>query len=96
MYVILQRSVSGALLIVENVHKQESSIDLIVKVIRQHLFKDYQEATLLVPFADGHVVSYLNEHTNILDTDYLPDGTKLRLEIAPEDLQRFQKYLLTE
>ncbi|TFZ17525.1 GTPase HflX [Limosilactobacillus fermentum] len=76
--------------------KQESSIDLIVKVIRQHLFKDYQEATLLVPFADGHVVSYLNEHTNILDTDYLPDGTKLRLEIAPEDLHRFQKYLLTE
>lgn len=76
--------------------KQDSSIDLIVKVIRQHLFKDYQEATLLVPFADGHVVSYLNEHTNILDTDYLPDGTKLRLEIAPEDLHRFQKYLLTE
>ena len=76
--------------------KQDSSIDLIVKVIRQHLFKDYQEVTLLVPFADGHVVSYLNEHTNILDTDYLPDGTKLRLEIAPEDLHRFQKYLLTE
>lgn len=76
--------------------KQDSSIDLIVKVIRQHLFKDYQEATLLVPFADGHVVSYLNEHTTILDTDYLPDGTKLRLEIAPEDLHRFQKYLLTE
>lgn len=44
-------------------------------VIRKHLFKDYVQTKLLIPFSDGQVVSYLNEHSNILDTEYQNDGT---------------------
>lgn len=72
--------------------KQSASLDLLVTAIRQHLFKDYVKTSLLIPFEDGQVVSYLNEHTNILATDYLETGTKLTVEIAPQDLHRFQKY----
>lgn len=72
--------------------KQAASLDLLVKVIHQHLFKDYVKTTLLIPFAAGQVVSYLNEHANILATDYQADGTKLTVELAPQDRQRFQQY----
>ncbi|WP_251547714.1 GTPase HflX [Limosilactobacillus caecicola] len=72
--------------------KDEKSLDLFTKVIKDHLFDDYVEAQLLIPFTDGHVVSYLNEHANIQHTDYQNDGTLLKVELSPSDLQRFEKY----
>lgn len=72
--------------------KQDSSLDLLVDVIRKHLFQDYVKVKLLIPFADGNVVSYLNEHTNILNTEYRSDGTLLTVEAAPQDYHRFAKY----
>ena len=72
--------------------KQEESLDLLVDVIRKHLFKDYVEAKLLLPFSAGQQVSYINEHTNILDTEYRNDGTLLTVEMSPQDAQRFAQY----
>lgn len=72
--------------------KQEESLDLLVDVIRKHLFKDYVEAKLLLPFSAGQQVSYLNEYTNILDTEYRNDGTLLTVEMSPQDAQRFAQY----
>ena len=72
--------------------KQEESLDLLVDIIRKHLFKDYVEAKLLLPFSAGQQVSYLNEHTKILDTEYRNDGTLLTVEMSPQDAQRFAQY----
>lgn len=72
--------------------KQPESLDLLVNVIRKHLFKDYVQVKLLLPFAEGKLVSYLNEHTNILDTEYRTDGTLLTVEMSPQEAQRFTKY----
>ena len=72
--------------------KQGESLDLLVDVIRKHLFKDYVEAKLLLPFSAGQQVSYLNEHTNIIDTEYRNDGTLLTVEMSPQDAQRFAEY----
>ena len=74
--------------------KDKKSLDMLIKAIKDHLFNDYQEAKLLVPFTDGHVVSYLNEHANITDTSYQNDGTLLKVEISPNDLQRFEEYVV--
>lgn len=74
--------------------KDDQSLDMLVKVVKDHLFDDYQEAKLLIPFTDGHVVSYLNEHANITDTEYQNEGTLLAVEISPSELQRFAKYVV--
>ena len=72
--------------------KQSESLDLLTSVIRKHLFKDYVEAKMLVPFKDGAVVSYFNEHTNILNTEYQSSGTLLTLELSAEDYAKYEKY----
>ena len=72
----------------------DSSIELLMKTIEKHLFKDYVTATMLVPFNAGQVVSYLNEHANILSTKYVSDGTELQLELPREDFQRYQQYVV--
>lgn len=74
--------------------KQGQSLDLLTKVIKNRLFSDYVDAQLLVPFTDGHVVSYLNEHANITKTEYQNGGTLLNVEISPRDLQRFDQYVV--
>lgn len=74
--------------------KQSESLDLLTSVIRKHLFKDYVQAKMLVPFQDGAVVSYFNEHTNILDTKYQSSGTLLTLELSAEDYAKYEKYAI--
>ena len=37
------------------------------------------------------VVAYLNDHANILKTDYLADGTQLTVELNTVDAQRYEK-----
>lgn len=72
--------------------KHQESIDFLAKTVKDKLFSNYVQAELLIPFSKGQIVSYLNEHTNILNTDYQSDGTRLKVELSPEDLQRFSKY----
>lgn len=74
--------------------RESDSVDLLLQTVRRHLFKDYVEATLLIPFADGRAVSYLNENCNILATEYLSDGTQLTVEMSPQDYARFERYVI--
>lgn len=72
--------------------RDDESLAMLAGVIKSHIFTDYVETTLLVPFADGDVVSYLNDHANILATNYLAEGTELKVELSAVDLQKFEKY----
>lgn len=72
----------------------DSSTDLLMQAIEKHLFKDYVSTTMLIPFDAGQVVSYLNEHANIMSTKYVSNGTELQLELPREDFQRYQQYVI--
>ena len=74
--------------------KDDESLDLLVSTIQKHLFQDYVEAKMLIPFADGNVVSYLNENTNILNTEYQNSGTVLTVELSQKDYDKYQKYVI--
>ncbi|GAW98848.1 GTPase HflX [Secundilactobacillus mixtipabuli] len=76
--------------------KDTASIDLLVQVIREKVFKNYVTATFLIPFEKGDVVSYLNEHASVKSTDYLENGTKIEAEVTNVDYQRFEKYVLEQ
>ncbi|MFD1420742.1 GTPase HflX [Lactiplantibacillus songbeiensis] len=75
--------------------KDGKSIQVLTKMIKAKVFKDYITTTLLIPFNDGDVVAYLNDHANILKTDYLADGTQLTVELNAVDAQRYAKYIVT-
>ncbi|VDG17812.1 GTPase HflX [Lactiplantibacillus mudanjiangensis] len=75
--------------------RDEASIQALTKMIKAKVFKDFVTTTLLIPFNDGDVVAYLNDHANILKTDYLADGTQLTVELNTVDAQRYAKYAVT-
>ncbi|GLB46575.1 GTPase HflX [Philodulcilactobacillus myokoensis] len=68
------------------------SIDTLVDLIRRKIFKNYITKTLLVPFNQSSVVAYLNEHANVIQTNYLANGTKIKVEAPKEEMGRFQKF----
>ncbi|MBW1605280.1 GTPase HflX [Lactobacillus sp. Sy-1] len=72
----------------------DQSIDALVELIKETVFKNYVTQDLLIPFKDGQVVSELNEQATVLNTEYLDDGTKLTVEMPADDLKRFNQYVL--
>ncbi|WP_252192356.1 GTPase HflX [Secundilactobacillus kimchicus] len=74
----------------------EASINLLVDVIKEKVFKDYVTATFLVPFDKGDVVSYLNDHASVLATEYEATGTLIKAEVTTIDFHRFSDYLVED
>ncbi len=73
----------------------EKSIQELATMIKEKVFKDYQTLSLLIPFDKGDLVSYLNENTNVIKTDYREDGTLITAELNDVNAKRFEKFVLT-
>jgi GTP-binding protein HflX len=73
--------------------KNGYDIQQILENIEEQLFKDYTLVNLLIPFNEGELVSFFNEHTNIIKQDYTNEGTVITLELSPILLGRYKKYI---
>lgn len=73
--------------------KQRIGLEELSEIIRQHIYAREVRLELFIPFADGHVVSYLNENVRVLSTEYLENGTKLVVECGQKDARRFEQYV---
>lgn len=70
--------------------KQNSGIEELTQLIREHIFQDYMACEILIPYEQGRLVAYFNEHAHIQSTIYEPDGTRLILECRISDFQQFR------
>ena len=73
--------------------KLSFNIDILLKEIKQRIFSSYVKTSLLIPFNQGNIVSYLNEHASILQVEYLDEGTLLEVECSTQDYERFAKFI---
>ncbi|WP_373310026.1 GTPase HflX [Apilactobacillus zhangqiuensis] len=73
---------------------EEDSIDELVQIIRENSYKDYVTEEFLIPFDKGDIVNYLNTDANVLSTEYVAEGTKVKAELTAVDSERFKQYLI--
>lgn len=73
---------------------QPESLDMLTDLIKKVIFKDFVTTTLLIPFTEGNVVAYLNEKANVINTDYVANGTQIEVELSTNDYKRYAKYEL--
>ena len=73
--------------------KNGYDIKLILNMIEEELFKDYEILSLLIPFSEGELVSFFNENTNIIKQEYTNDGTIITLELSPILRGKYKKYI---
>lgn len=74
--------------------KEAAGLDELLQLIRAHIFSDYVNCQMLIPYDQGGVVSYLNEQATVLSTAYEENGTLLTLELKEQDYQRYLQYAL--
>lgn len=74
--------------------KQNNGIEELTKLIRERIFQNYMACEILIPYEQGRLVAYFNEHAHIQSTIYEPDGTRLKLECRVSDFQQFRDEFL--
>ena len=72
--------------------KNLTNIDTLIDCIKSHIFQHYVKASFLIPYDRGNLVSYLNEHANVFDTEYLENGTLITVECCEHDAHRLAEY----
>ena len=72
--------------------KERTGMEELIGLIEKKLAGGYLECTLLIPYTDGRVVSYLNENGVVSRTEYLEEGVKMWVNCRMEDYYFYQKY----
>ncbi|WP_051250635.1 GTPase HflX [Paenibacillus harenae] len=70
--------------------KEKSGLLELTELIRGQIFDDFVACEILIPFSEGRLVSYFNEHGHVLETSYEPEGTRLKLECKAADYDRYR------
>ncbi|AOZ93790.1 GTPase HflX [Paenibacillus crassostreae] len=74
--------------------KPRIGIEELIALIRAHVFKDYINCVMSIPFEQGQVVSYLNKCAHVISTEYDEVGTRLTLECRAMDAEKYQEFII--
>ena len=72
--------------------KENINIDVLIEKIKERIFKNKINATLLIPYTRGDISSYLCDKALVRSMDYREDGTLFDVELNPEDYMRLKEY----
>lgn len=74
--------------------KKQVGVDELVQLIRTYIYQDYTQCEMLIPYDQGQVVSYFNDHAHILSTSYENDGTKITVECKNSDFEKYKCFVM--
>lgn len=74
--------------------KKHVGIEELVEMIRSHIYKEYTKCEMLIPYDQGQVVSYFNNHAHVLSTSYENEGTKLEIECKTSDYEKYKHFAI--
>ncbi|EJS67062.1 GTPase HflX [Bacillus cereus] len=72
--------------------KKHVGIEELVEMIGSHIYKEYTKCEMLIPYDQGQVVSYFNNHAHVLSTSYENEGTKIALECKTSDYEKYKRF----
>ncbi|KMT63211.1 GTPase HflX [Paenilisteria newyorkensis] len=73
--------------------REDTGLELLIEMIKEHVFNDYKTVTFVIPFDRGDVVSYLNENADVLETAYENEGTVLRVNAQESDRMKYAAFI---
>lgn len=76
--------------------KEQKGMDELIDMIIKRIFKDYKKCKMLIPFSQGSIVSYLNEHATVISTDYNEKGTILEVECRQAQYNKYKEYVIED
>lgn len=74
--------------------KNKCGIKELITMISSKIYTNYIQCEMLIPFEKGNIVSYLNQNSTIEKTEYLEEGTYLKLNCKLSDYQKYREYVI--
>ncbi len=74
--------------------KNNTNIDRLMSEIDRFLYSGIHHSKLKIPFTEGQIVNYLQNHAKISSTEYTPDGVIVVAELTEYQYNKFEKYRL--
>ncbi|MBY0595265.1 GTPase HflX [Bacillus bingmayongensis] len=74
--------------------KQQIGMEELVEMIRSHIYKEYTKCEMLIPYDQGQIVSYFNDHAHVVSTSYENEGTKISLECKTSDFEKYNRFVI--
>ncbi|MEK4251646.1 GTPase HflX [Paenibacillus sp. FSL W7-1287] len=71
-----------------------AGLEELIQSIRAQLFSNYVKCSVLIPYDQGGIVSYFNEHGQIFSTEYEENGTRLEMECSQIDFDRYKEHFI--
>ncbi|MFD0589604.1 GTPase HflX [Paenibacillus sp. GCM10027627] len=62
--------------------KERKGLTELVDLIRGRIYDDYVVREIVIPYDQGRLVSYFNEHAHVISTSYEEEGTRMKLECS--------------
>lgn len=72
--------------------KDPASIEKLVELIKENIFKDDRIVTFKIPFSEGRYLDELNVRGTVLETNYEEDGTVVSANVSPELHSRLSRF----
>ncbi|MDN5351932.1 MAG: GTPase [Clostridiales bacterium] len=72
--------------------KTGENFEDLVRRVEQELFSDRVQATFLIPYAEGRILSYLCETYQPQKIDHQEDGTLIEVEVSESDFNKYDSY----
>lgn len=76
--------------------KERRGMNEVIDMITERVFSQYKRCKMLIPFSDGSVVAYLNEHANVFETDYNEKGTIITVECREAQYNKYKEYVIED
>lgn len=65
----------------------------LIDLISSKIYSDYIDCHMLIPFNKGNIVSYFNNNATIKETEYLENGTLLKMNCRLSDYNKYIEYV---
>ncbi|NOU73701.1 GTPase HflX [Paenibacillus sp. LMG 31458] len=70
--------------------QQKRGIEELTQLIRERVFQNYMQCEIVIPYEQGRLVAYFNEHAHVHSTNYELNGTRLKLECRVSDFEQYR------
>jgi GTP-binding protein HflX len=73
--------------------KKDIGTEELLSLIDKVLLEGSQECELIIPYSQGAVVAAILDGSEVLTTEYLPEGTKIRAKLKKQDINKYAEYI---
>lgn len=73
--------------------KESASVEMLVDMIIGKVYEAYVQAEFLIPYSKGNVVSYFMEHAQVMEQEYMAEGTRMLVKCHKGDKSKYAEYL---